>query len=387
MLEYIKSKWVEYTGLCRWIDREIQSFKVSHPHMIKLLERLDKFSGETNILLDRIQAIIEIGDARLFPRAFPCIHEIEFIVSIVTDFYLPALQKELVADRKLRNLLMRTIERLNLTWIEDLAVRLDGPHATIAIITEAPLIVLPPQQSFSFLNMAGLYHEFGHNVFHRFPEIGEALNTEANRYYADLKQQSGLLSPQKVIERIREIDTAVEYWNSQRLAELFSDIFGTFVCGSAHYYACVDLALRYDEDPWLIDETDVHPPPAARVYACFSALSSESQNYEVTSIARAAWDSRTRTLYKNAVYGVTCADGLIQKLTSCALHHIEHLPINISRYSEPLLQKKQTVSLTSDTTLEDAINLGMHILLEMPDQYLEWEKNNVIKLLNSDKTP
>ncbi|NEQ68804.1 MAG: hypothetical protein F6K21_25545 [Symploca sp. SIO2D2] len=139
--------------------------------------------------------------------------------------------------------------------------------------------------------MPGLYHELGHDVFQNFKEIANNLDTKVKFYFNELRQKSGPIDPERKIERNRNIDEALQYWNTDRLNEIFCDIFGTFACGVAHYGSCIDMGLRSGQNPYEVNFSDEHPPLSARVSACYKALTLTQQAENTVTILHRAWEN------------------------------------------------------------------------------------------------
>lgn len=366
-----------------WIEQEIHSFKNSHPERSALLERINNLQAQIQDSLLKLETIVAIGDHRLIPRAYPAIHDIEFLVVVITYYYFPALQRETEEDKIFRKLLLETTKRLQLDWIEDIVVRLDGAHASVVAIPETPVLFLPPQHAISTIDMPGLYHELGHDVFQQFPNIIQTLSNEVTDYYENLKLQSGLLSPDQIAERNRVIDEAIEYWEAIRLVEIFCDIFATYVVGPAHYFSIVDLALRHDRNPLAIEKNDIHPPFAARVFACYCSLHPKFHSVSCVDLAMKAWEERISKIGSNPEYELKCAEVLINHLTNVSIIEIENIPATIKKYTDFPDFITNNLEIPTDVNLEDAINFAVNILASRPDDYKEWEKNNFPKIIRN----
>ncbi|MBM3118985.1 MAG: hypothetical protein FJ006_05445 [Chloroflexi bacterium] len=320
----------------------------------------------------------------LIARALPIIHDINWWTIIITWYYLPALRREGDADIVVRGILLDAARRCGLTWMEDMAVRLDGAQATVSAITESPVFFGPPQHSVSLLGMAGLYHELGHNAFQRFLTIADNLAAVTFGYFSEFRRQAGPLTPEELTERNRTIDEALNYWKLERLNEVFCDVFATFVCGPAYYFLSVDMALTLAGDPFDVDPIDVHPPPAARVYVCQRALASNYLNEPFISLLHDIWNDYLQTLNRSSQFELTCASELLDRLVQCSVRSIEtHLP-EAERYEHPLPIETDLMQIPSDATLEILLNQGGQILLKKPEQYTDWEQKAVESLMFPD---
>jgi hypothetical protein len=372
-LEYLKAKTAEYAVvLCR-IDKELQALgskKVEHLWLINYLQQ--KLKTAQTIYKD-LQLIVEIGHPRLLHRALPIVHDIEFSTSLINYYYLPALQKENQADLALRKILLLSAKRCGLFWLKDIAVSLDGQLATVPTPPEAPLIIAPPQPAVSLLEMPGLYHELGHDVFQKFPAIAENLSTSVYLYFKELRQKSGPMAPDQKFERNRKIDEAVQYWDRERLNEIFCDIFGTFACGAAHYISCVDMGLRSGHKPFDVDFGDEHPPLSARVYACYKALTPNQQNEQSVITIRRAWDNYTKDYTQEYDFNLICSEALLDRLVKVAIDNIQDFMPNSYRYEVSLPDNGEIHEIPLDVSLEDLLNWAANILLTCPECYADWE--------------
>jgi len=372
-LEYLKAKTAEYAVVLFRLDKELQALgskKVEHQWLVNYLQRQLK---DAQTLHKRLQSIVKIGHSRLLSRALPIVHDIEFSTFIINYHYLPALQKESQADLALRKLLLLSAKRCGFFWLKDIAVNLDGPLATLPTPPEAPLIISPPQQAVSLLEMPGLYHELGHDVFQKFKEIAKTLDTVVYSYFHELRQKPGPMAPDQKVERNRKIDEAVQYWDRDRLNEIFCDIFGTFACGAAHYISCVDMGLRSGQEPFDGDFGDEHPPLSARVYACYKALTPNQQREQSVITIRRAWENYTKDYTQEYDFKLICSEALLNLIVEAAISDIQNFMPNSHRYEVSLPDNGQIQEIPLDAPLEDILNRAAHILLTCPECYGAWE--------------
>lgn len=388
MRDYLKSKVAEYSILLDWVEHEIDNLQTRSKNHCYLIECLRDKIVELRELYNHLQIITCIENNHLYRRALPIIHDIEYQLRVVTYYYIPTLQRENTNDLFLRSILLSTARRCGLSWIKDLVVRLDGPHRTLPVLTEIPIIYAPPQQCVSLLDMAGLYHEWGHSVFQRFKEIADNLATTVSRYFSELRQSIGPMRPEKREGRERAIEKAINYWGVERLNELFSDIYATFVCGPAYYFSCVDIAIRMGSNLFRTDVTDVHPPWATRVYACYKTLLPIYKSDEVIILTKNLWNIYTDIQQKHPDFDIVCASALIDQLVDVANQNIEQLLLpDIERFSEPIPDSSKLKEISPLKTLENILNNRLKILLTEPRYYAEWEKNvfKILQTQNSDR--
>jgi hypothetical protein len=373
MLDYLRAKVAEYAIVLSWLDRQTQVLEPLLPEHSHLIARLQKKLAEAQTQHGRLRALVRSSHSRLIRRALPIVHDIDLWIAIISYYYLPALQKEGEADLALRKLLLSLASRCGLSWVEDIAVRLDGAHATVSVIPETPVVFAPPQHAASLLDMPGLYHELGHNVFRRFPSIADTLVAEVSAYFTAFRQNVGPMAPGQKAERDRAINNALEYWHMRRLDELFCDIFGTFVCGPAHYFSCVDMGVRLGSDPFHVDLEDEHPPLSARVYACYGSLAPAHQSEHVVISAHGVWNTHLGAHARNAEFELVCATALLDRLVEAAIRKIEELLPNTPRYDEPLPSDEEIEQIHPDASMENILNRVAVILQTQPERYADWE--------------
>jgi len=372
-LEYLKAKVAEYRGILYRINKELQELGYKNAEHQWLVTYLQQQLQDAQRLYKLLQSIVENGHLRLLPRALPIVHDIEFSTFIINYYYLPALQKESKADLALRKILLLSAQRCGFFWIKDILVNLDGQLATVPTPPEAPLIIGPPQQAVSLLEMPGLYHELGHDIFQKFGEIASKLDTIVYSYFNNLRQKSGLITPEQKYERNCKIDQAVYYWDKNRLNEIFCDIFGTFACGVAHYISCVDMGLRSGQDPFEVNFGDEHPPLSARVYACYKALTPTQQTEPSVITINCAWEKHTNTNTRIYDFNLICAESLLDRMVEAAISNIQNFLPDCHRYEVPLPDNGKILEISPFASLEDILNRAAHILLTCPEHYAEWE--------------
>lgn len=387
MQDYLKSKVAEYSILLDWIEHEIDSLQKRSKNHCYLIECLQDKMAELQELSNRLQIIACIENHHLYRRALLIIHGIEYQLSVVTYYYIPALQRENTNDLFIRDILLSTASHCGLSWIKDIMVHLDGPHRTLPVLTEIPIIYAPPQQSITLSDMVGLYHEFGHITFQRFKEIGDKLMATVSEYFLELRMSIGPMSPGKRKKRNRAIENATNYWGIERLNEIFSDIYATFVCGPAYYFSCIDIAIRTGSNLFRVDATDVHPPWATRVYACCKTLLPIYQSDEVVVLTKDLWNTCTDIQQKQPDFNIICPSALIDQLVDVANQSIEQLLPDAQRFSELMSDSSKLKEITPSETLENILNKWSKILLTEPGNCAEWEKNvfKILQIHNRDR--
>ena len=371
---------MEYSLILDWIENEIGILQAKsvHPQIISFLKNRVSYLKQSN---GRLKAILNIGKNKVINRTLPIIHDIEYQIYILTCHYIPGLKREQESDLFLGNLLLSNVGRWGLSWVKDILVRLDGPHAVLPTLSEIPIIFAPPQQTNSLLDMTGIYHELGHIVFQRFKEIADNLIETISGHFSEMMKEIGPMKPEKRTQREDAIKDAKDYWIIERLSEIFSDIYATYTCGPAYYFSCVDMIVKMGGNPFNICTTDVHPPGAARVHACYKTLLPAYQE-EITLLVRNMWDTYVKSYQRPTDFELKCADVLIDSIVETSIQNIKNLLPNARRYSSTISGLSEAGTLTPSDSLETILNKSLKILLKEPKYYPEWEKN-VFTILHS----
>ena len=361
----------DYAILLDWIKQELQDIVNQYPEHHPLIVRLQSELADAKKSHDYLREQIEMGNGKVLS----VIRDIKYFIVLATSYYLPALQKERETDRFVRQLLLSATKRYGFDWIEDIVVHLNGQHATFAnLLIETPLILAPPQHAISLLDMPGLYHELGHNVLDRLPKIAKVLRAAVSEHSALLYTKADSLTPEQKDKWNSTANEVLEYWEIGRLGELFCDIFATFVCGPAHYISCIDMGLRSDCDPFLVNDGDVHPPFAARVYVCYKSLNIAYANEPVVALVRDMWEGYEGTCKRDESFELVCSEALLDCLVDASICCIGELLPSVQYYSTTLPCDEELECITEEMSLEEMLNRGTKILFMCPERYANWEE-------------
>jgi hypothetical protein len=249
-IPFLKSFAADSRAKIEWLDAELTRYESERYEHRLLIGQLRTVLNEARAKLTYLDLIIAVAHPDLMPHAMPRVHTLQSRLDLVGTTYLPVLQRQGEGERFVRGLLFAASRAAGMEWIQDIAVRLDGPHAAIVSLPKMPIIYAPPRHEVALADMPGLYHELGHAVFAWDLLIGIALNNAVRGHFARHRAQAGMLSPEKRAAREAGINNAESYWTHERLAEVFCDIFATIVCGPAHYVSFVDIGLRHQVGPF-----------------------------------------------------------------------------------------------------------------------------------------
>lgn len=373
LLSYLRRRCSLFGSSLDWLARELQGLGITSSHHTPVFRELDGVLAEARNQLRQLKLIVDDGHPWFVRRGLPIIHDIECTIGLLACQYLPALSREDTRDRFLGRVLLRACERVGLDWVNDVVVRLDAPCACWPVPTSIPLFFGPQNQSATILDLPGFYHEFGHIVFEKFGQIRTRLATVVEDYFSKLESSAGPQDPASRTAREGDIRAAVEYWGPSRLNEVFSDVFGSFAAGPAHYASLVDLAMRGSHDAYYVDQGDEHPPLFARVMTSRLAL---YQNYQaVESIAKieSAWRDHLGERGPSSSYSLRCSEALLRALVNEGRRCIFDFMSSAKEYRRPLGELKPGNTYSAEMELEDLVNAALMVLLVSPEKYSQWE--------------
>lgn len=369
-------KAAELRATLDWLETEVSALRTTAPAHPAVIERLGTELHRARAELSYLDTLIAIGHPTLLPYAFPKLHTLEFLTSRVGVTYLPALQHQGPGERLVQALVRCAAGAMGLTWLTDVVVRLDGPHAAYVAYPDLPILYAPPRQASSLVDLAGLYHELGHAVlqFDRTAggnNIEQLLRAAMTQHFAEVARRGGPLTPERRAARNQRLARAAALWTEARLAEVFCDVLATVVCGPAHYLSFVDLAVRDGWNPFAARGS--HPPLAARVRACDRALTLPHQREPLVEQLRSAWSAHERQHSATEEYELACSDALIDAIVGAALRGIAVALPESQPYTQPLLPPDDIERQGGRLNLEELLNDGAVLLLERPERYTEWE--------------
>ncbi|MTK10839.1 MAG: hypothetical protein F8N39_01580, partial [Clostridiaceae bacterium] len=190
---------------------------------------------------------------------------------------------------------------------------------------EIPIIYAPIQQFNSLSGLSIFYHEFGHNVIAKFPEITTNLLRIVYTHYDELKQNVGIMNPQQRDQRNEQIGNAIRYWDNTKLNELFCDIFATYICGPPYYYSNVDFAIKIDSDIFNVEKPSTHPCWAVRVRSSYNTLLDVHKTDEVVEVTKRSWEEHKKNFSKGPFFELFCSELLVNKLIHQSILDIDRL--------------------------------------------------------------
>ncbi len=370
-LIYLTAKALEYTATIDWTSAElsgIPNLTSSHFH---IAQELNRRMTEARGRISQLNRVVQLNRAALVPRGVSVVNELQYDVFVLSESYLPALKREGASEAEFGRLAIKAARQCGLTDIQDIVVSLSGGHAVLPAILTCPLLFAPPHQRHTLIDLSSIYHEFGHIVFEAQRGIRAGLTRVCADFFRTLEQAGGFLGPAEREERRKQMNQALGYWTTRRLAETFCDIFATYTTGPAYFYSCVDMAIRYRDDPYEIDISDEHPPMAARVSVCRKALSSDHVNSEIGQRASALWDEHVRSKKSSSEFRLWCGDELLENIVNQSVGALSGLGA-FRRYSGTGYHPH--MAPVSDINLEELLNESVRMFLRDPGGYAAWER-------------
>jgi hypothetical protein len=376
---YRLAKAGELRALLQWLKRELQVVRDAGCDHLVLVDRLDAVLADADRELAKIEIIFQTGIPALLRRVDIIATQLENELLVASNFYLGGLQRQTPADREMRQVLLAMAKRLHLDWIEDFLVRLSRPLAIYSIyqrLASIPVFYGPPHLLESIMEIPGIYHELGHSVFSQNDEIGRRLGRVVKTHFDALRRSIGPLPQEQKAARDKDIDTGMQYWNRERLSEMFCDVFASYVCGSANIISMMDLGMRGNLDPFEIHLSDEHPPNAARVFAAHCALDAPVQNQSLLQAIFSEWTGYEKQFNQDRRYKVFCAPELLRALTAEMVNSLSSVLPSIPRYLKPLPPLAQALAITAPIELEDLVSAGVVVLFEAPANFVTWQKSS-----------
>jgi len=375
---YRLAKAGELGALLQWLKRELHAVRAGGCEHVVLVERLEAVLADAERELAKIEIIFQTEIPALLRRVDVIATRLENELLIASNFYVGGLQRQTAADREMRQILLAMAKRLRLDWIEDFLVRLSRPLAIYSMyhrLASIPVFFGPPHLLESIMELPGIYHELGHSVFSQNDEIGRRLAAVVKAHFDGIGRSIGPLPQEQRDARDREIDTALQYWNRERLSEMFCDVFASYVCGSANIISMMDLGMRGSLDPCEILLSDEHPPNAARVFAAHCALDAPAQNQPLLQLIYSEWLAYEKQFNKDRRYKIFCAADLLRRLTVEMVHSLSAVLPDVPRYLKPLPSLADALGVAAPIALEDLVSAGVVVLFEAPAQFAAWQRN------------
>jgi hypothetical protein len=377
MPNYRNAKTAEMDLLFDWLKEQLRELRTANSEHAVLLNYLDQEYKQAEDKLTLLEAVLALNDPNFEKRADKLSHDLSRYIVSTANFYIAGMKCQVPHGREVRKVLLRLCQRLRLDWIEDILTCL---HRDMAVLAEyrglfaIPVFFGPPYLFETILEAPGIYHEFGHSVFARDDIFRQALSNVVKAHFAQLKQQNAPISPAQKALRDKELDGAAASWGGLWLAEIFCDLFATYVCGPAYLALMVDLGRARGVHPFTLTSNS-HPPNGARVLAAYVALSDQQRQHPTVQKIYAAWQNYTNSFTPGQEYRLRCSEELLNSLAR-EVHALIALQLpKVPRYSKTPTDLADARNVKAGISLEELINAGVSILFEAPGEFATWQKS------------
>ena len=88
-----------------------------------------------------------------------------------------------------------------------------------------------------------------------------------------------------------------------------------------------------------------------------------------------AWRGHERLRTGNGVFDLVCSSVLMDRLVETSIRCIEQVLPTLKRYSRSLSQDKNIEQVSPESSLEDILNWGTHLLYTQSEGYASWERD------------
>jgi len=375
MPRYRLAKAAEHALNLEWLRSQIERLRLANsPHTV-MLDRLEAKLAED------AQRLRWLENAATTPGMESHANSLAFVLAgsfqAMADNYLAGLLHQSPQELQWREILLREIRRLGLTWIDDLLVRLSRDLAVLSALrddTSIPVLFAPPNQHETFMSLPGLYHEFGHCVERRFPDIMTELQAVVATFFAQERLKIGPLPPKLKKDRSDALGAATDYWDKTRLAEIFCDVFAGHVCGAANLLSIIDLARASGVPPCSVGHS--YPPHSTRVTVSWELLTKDQREQPLAKGAWDDWKVFENRSPQSSQFQVYCPLVLLQKLAATSSDLITRLLPATPQLTQPLPSLAEAVVFVPGDNFERLVAHGMVALWEKPDDFLVWRARN-----------
>ena len=288
--------------------------------------------------------------------------------------YLRGLVMPTSEELFLRSIFLNCAKRLGLDWIEDMAVQGSGELAIypeLAGSLAIPAFHVPTGLLDSFLSLPGVYHEFGHSVFARFPSILATMQRMVRAHFQDLVQQLGPMQPTIRAAQLKRFELAEDFWTDRCLEELFCDLFAQYIGGCANIVSMIDLSMAKGRPTYDMDSMD-YPPDAARVRICAASLTTSQATEASTELLLAEWEEYAQQFSDSQFYRDACGDNLLKHLGQTVFTALASEMPNLPKNEASPPDVKVAFTPAQTLSFEDAIQQGCAVLAWNRDNFESW---------------
>lgn len=304
-------------------------------------------------------------------------------LSLIEDAYMPAVVHQTEEERTLRTIFIKSADRLGLEWIQDLVVYSSGSLAIFpSFLGSYGIPVIHVQVNFldKCLSLPGVFHELGHSVFLKFLEILTAMQKEVTEHFDSMRKGIGPVKETVKDKQIERLNEAQQYWDEDRLAELFCDVFAQYVSGCANIVSMIDLSMA-EGQPACKTDVEGYPPDAARVKVCEYASTDEQLASVPVKDLLKNWEDYADIDNAPSFYRDVCHDKLLRRLSACIVKLISTLMPNTPKSVSVLPTFEEATAPFDTLTFEEAAQRAIAIQVFKPAMFDSWWREAQKKLI------
>ena len=187
--------------------------------------------------------------------------------------YVSMIQRENNEDRLIRELVLDLAQKNGIP-IKDLIVSLTSPFSCTPY-DPVPVVTGYPWDVFTLIDSAAFFHEIGHIVFDAYHDIEIKMKNIVKTFFLEYKRRNSGPSNKRNGDIRRATEKGIEYWNEDRLNELFADIYAAYISGPVFYETVINMAFTAQSAPFELNDFDEHPPPGIRMEVCKKMCSND----------------------------------------------------------------------------------------------------------------
>ena len=359
------------------------------------LEQCPRTNGQHVIVLERLEALLAtyanelmiiqpiIHDAAFRSTVDFTLNQTSIFIFIVEMQYLRGLATPSKEELFLRSIFLNCVKRLGLDWIEDMAVQGSGELAIFPKFGNSlaiPAFHIPTGLLDSFLSLPGVYHEFGHSVFARFPSLLASMQQVVRTHFQELVRQLGPMQPGIRAAQINRFQLAEEFWTDRCLEELFCDLFAQYIGGCANIVSMIDLSMAKGSPTYEMDSPS-YPPDAARVRVCASVLTANQATEASTEYLLKEWGEYAQQFSDSQLYRDACSENLLGQFGQVAFATLAAEMPKLPKSEIPPPDVQTAFTPTTSIFFEDAIQHGCAVLSWRRDNFESWWQDIQTRLI------
>ena len=375
----LKSKEIEF-ALLGLQERLAQCPRPNGEHKV-VLERLEALLARFAAELLTIHPIIE--DPAFRSTVDYTLGRISAFLSVVETQFIRGLVNPSPEELSLRVVFLGCAKRLGLDWFEDMVVQSSGSLGIYHKLYQSlgtPVLHVPPGLLDKFLSLPGVFHEYGHSVWAKFPVILAAMQDVIHKHFEELRRRIGPTQPHLRDVQLGRFHDAEKFWNDRRLEELFCDLFAQYVCGCANIISMIDLSMA--EGRPVSDDSDLdYPPDGARVRVCAMMLNGDQSDEASMYELQEEWEEYAQQFNHPLIYRDACAEAVLRQLGHAAFATLAREMPALPKCDDPLPDVQLAFAPSKNVLFEDAVQHGFSVLAWRRENFESWWKDVRIRLV------